>query len=88
MGGDPEQLEGIRKTLNLLLENPGTRQWLEEVETDWRPEFAKFVANCAEVYDWPDHCDTHYSSSVSDRETAEQEYSLSKYVFVRIAIES
>ena len=51
MGGDHEQLEGMRKTLNLLLKNPGTRQWLEEVETDWRPEFAKFVANCAEVYD-------------------------------------
>ena len=51
MGGDPEQLEGIRKTLNTLLKNPGVRQWLEEVETDWRPEFADFVAECAEVYD-------------------------------------
>lgn len=50
MGGDPEQLEGTRQTLNTLLENPGVRQWLEEVETDWRSEFANFVAECADVY--------------------------------------
>lgn len=44
VGGDPERLEGIRKPLDALLRNPGTHQWLEEVEPDWRPEFAEFVA--------------------------------------------
>lgn len=51
MGADPEQLEGIRKALDTLLKNPGIRQWLGEVETDWRPEFANFVADCAEASD-------------------------------------
>jgi hypothetical protein len=51
MGADPGQLEGARKILNSLLRNPGVRQWLEDVETDWRPEFAEFVADCAAAYD-------------------------------------
>jgi len=51
MGGEPRQLEGTRMTLNRLLKNPGVRQWLGEVETDWRPEFAKLVADCAEAND-------------------------------------
>ena len=51
MGADSEQLEGTKQTLNTLIKNPGVRQWLEEVETDWRPEFAKVVANCAEAND-------------------------------------
>ena len=50
-GADPEQLEGTKKILENLLENPGVRQWLEQVETDWRPEFSKFVAECAAAYD-------------------------------------
>lgn len=44
VGGDPEQLEGIKKPLDALLQNPGTHQWLEDVDVDWRPEFAEFVA--------------------------------------------
>ena len=51
MGGDPKQLEGTRKALSTLLKNPGVRQWLGEVETDWRPEFANLVADCAEAND-------------------------------------
>ena len=51
MGGDSEQLEGTRQTLNTLVKNPGVRQWLDEVETDWRPEFAKVVADCAKAID-------------------------------------
>ncbi len=51
MGGDPEQLEGTIKTLNTLIRNPGVRQWLEEVETDWRPEFARLVAKCVDAID-------------------------------------
>ena len=50
-GGDSAQLEGTRKALNILLKNPGIRQWLGEVETDWRPEFVDFVTDCAEAYD-------------------------------------
>ena len=44
IGGDPEGFKGIRTTLDGLLENPGIHQWLDDVEPDWRPEFAKFVA--------------------------------------------
>ena len=49
MGGDSGELEGTRQALVTLIKNPGVRQWLEEVETDWRPEFAKVVAECAET---------------------------------------
>jgi len=47
VGGDPEQFEGIRKMLDSLLKNPGIHQWLADIEPDWRPEFADFVAACA-----------------------------------------
>ena len=45
-GGDPRQLEGTKKSLQTLVNNPGVRQWLEDVETDWRPEFVDLVADC------------------------------------------
>lgn len=51
MGGDPEQLEGTKKALNTLLKNHGIRQWLGEVETDWRPEFVNLIADCVEAND-------------------------------------
>ena len=51
MGGDPEQLEGTRKSLNTLLNNKGVRQWLGDVETDWRPEFASLIADCVKADD-------------------------------------
>ena len=51
MGGDPEQLEGTRRALDTLLRNPGVRQWLGEVETDWRPEFADVIADCVKTND-------------------------------------
>jgi hypothetical protein len=44
LGGDPEHFEGTEKLLDTLLESPGVRQWLEDVEPDWRPEFADLVA--------------------------------------------
>ena len=44
IGGDPQEFEGIRKTLDALLKNPGIHQWLGDIEPDWRPEFADFVA--------------------------------------------
>jgi len=53
MGGDPEQLEGTKQTLNTLIKTPGVRQWLEEVETDWRPEFTRLVADCIGAIDRP-----------------------------------
>ena len=43
VGGDPDHFEGTKKTLDTLLDNPGVRQWLEEIEPDWRPEFASLV---------------------------------------------
>lgn len=39
--------DGTRKTLAALFTSPGIRQWLEEVETDWRPEFARLVEDIA-----------------------------------------
>ena len=45
LGGDPEQFSGTAKMLDSLLENPGIHQWLEDVEPDWRPEFAELVAS-------------------------------------------
>jgi len=44
IGADPEEFDGIRKPVDTLLGNPGIRQWLEDIEPDWRPEFAEFVA--------------------------------------------
>lgn len=44
LGGDPEHFEGTSKMLDTLLESQGIHQWLEEVEPDWRPEFAELVA--------------------------------------------
>ena len=44
LGGDPEHFEGTSKMLDTLLKNPGIRQWLEDIEPDWRPEFAELVA--------------------------------------------
>lgn len=46
IGGDPEHFDGIKKTLDTLLKNPGIHQWLADIEPDWRPEFADFVAAC------------------------------------------
>lgn len=43
VGVDPGQIEGIRKHVAALIENPGVRQWLKEVDPDWRPEFVEFV---------------------------------------------
>ena len=43
IGGDPEHFEGTEKILDSLLENPGIRQWLEDIEPDLRPEFTDLV---------------------------------------------
>ena len=44
LGGDPEHFQGTAKMLDTLLKNPGVLQWLEDIEPDWRPEFADLVA--------------------------------------------
>jgi len=41
---DPQGLEGIGGVIDSILVNPGAREWLEQIETDWRPEFREFVA--------------------------------------------
>ena len=51
MGADSEQLEGTVSGLMTLLKNPGVRQWLGDVETDWRPEFSKVIADCMAKFD-------------------------------------
>jgi hypothetical protein len=44
VGGDPEHFEGTEKMLDTLLMSPGVHQWLEDIDVDWRPEFAALVA--------------------------------------------
>ena len=44
VGGDPEHFEGTEKLLDTLLKSPGVHQWLNDIEPDWRPEFADLVA--------------------------------------------
>jgi hypothetical protein len=40
---DPQKFEGSQRMLDEILLNPGVREWLEENEPDWRPEFRKLV---------------------------------------------
>ena len=44
LGGDPEDFHATEKLLDPLLKSPGIRQWLKDVEPDWRPEFSDLVA--------------------------------------------
>jgi hypothetical protein len=44
LGGDPEHFQSTGKMLDTLLKSPGVHQWLEDIEPDWRPEFAELVA--------------------------------------------
>lgn len=44
IGGDPGGFEGVQKTLDRLVKNPGIHEWLEDNDPDWRAEFAEFVA--------------------------------------------
>jgi len=43
VGHDPRQFEGPARVLDEILFNRGTREWLDENEPDWRPEFREFV---------------------------------------------
>ena len=43
MGTDPAALESTGRQLDQILRNPGARAWLKRNETDWRPEFRRFV---------------------------------------------
>lgn len=44
LGGDPESFEGTARMLDTILKHPGIQQRLEDIEPDWRPEFAELVA--------------------------------------------
>jgi hypothetical protein len=41
---DPDGAEGMGSVVDSLLVNRGAREWLEQSEPDWRPEFREFVA--------------------------------------------
>ena len=41
---DPEGAEGTGGVVDSILVNPGAREWLDQTEPDWRPEFREFVA--------------------------------------------
>lgn len=40
---DPREFEGIARVIDEILVNRGAREWLENNEPDWRPEFREFV---------------------------------------------
>ena len=40
---DPEAFEGNARILNSLLAYTGVREWLDQGDPDWRPEFEAFV---------------------------------------------
>lgn len=40
---DPRKFEGPERVLDEILLNRGAREWLDENEPDWRPEFREFV---------------------------------------------
>jgi len=41
---DPQEFAGTARVLDEVLVHRGTREWLDENEPDWRPEFREFVA--------------------------------------------
>lgn len=43
IGGDPLDFQGTGRLIESILDNPGTRTWLERSEFDWRPEFRQFI---------------------------------------------
>ena len=43
IGDDPNKFEGPGRMIERILENDGARRFLQQSETDWRPEFRAFV---------------------------------------------
>ena len=43
IGHDPDEFKGAGRMIESILENDGARRWLEQAQTDWRPEFRDFV---------------------------------------------
>ncbi len=43
VGHDPDEFEGGGRMIEKILANDGARRCLEQIETDWRPEFREFV---------------------------------------------
>ena len=48
---DPEDYIGALRKLEHALRKPGIREWLSQVETDWRPEFREWVESAIERID-------------------------------------
>jgi hypothetical protein len=40
---DPLKFEGTARVIDAVLVNRGAREWLEDNEPDWRPQFREFV---------------------------------------------
>jgi hypothetical protein len=51
VGDDPDEFKGAGRMIETILENEGARHCLEQVETDWRPEFRAFVNGRIEAID-------------------------------------
>jgi hypothetical protein len=51
IGDDPGGMEGVARTMETILRNPGARSCLEQIDTDWRPEFRQFVDECIDAVD-------------------------------------
>lgn len=43
VGANAPELESTAIVIDMLLGNPGVRQWLEKARTDWRTEFREFI---------------------------------------------
>jgi hypothetical protein len=43
IGDDPDELRGVARMIESILENPGVQSCFERIDADWRPEFRDFV---------------------------------------------
>jgi hypothetical protein len=48
---DPDGYAGAERYIESLLRRKGIREWLDDVETDWRPEFRALVQSITERID-------------------------------------
>ena len=48
---DPEDYAGAAPYIEHVLRKPGVREWLDQAETDWRPEFREMIQAAIERID-------------------------------------
>ena len=50
---DSDNIAGLGRTVDMLLGNPGVREWLEGADPDWRREFRTFIDQRLEAFQQP-----------------------------------